>query len=109
MALKPAAPDALVFVEAQAAHARHARHGVGQLSLSAQRAPTRDACDDGWRKVEAIAAGAEAAASEATRMALALDTPAAWKAARAAEAAARDARRIVDERNHAYTFHADPS
>jgi hypothetical protein len=25
-----------------------------------------------------------------------------------AEAAARDARRLVDERNHAYTFHADP-
>ncbi len=41
-------------------------------------------------------------------MAVALDNQAAWKAARAAEAAAQDARRIILERNHAYTFHADP-
>jgi hypothetical protein len=42
------------------------------------------------------------------RLAAELDRKSAWKAARAAEAAAREARRIVDERNHAYTFHADP-
>jgi hypothetical protein len=41
-------------------------------------------------------------------MALELDDPASWKAARTAQAAARAARRIVDERNHAYTFHTDP-
>jgi hypothetical protein len=41
-------------------------------------------------------------------MAAELDNKSAWKSARAAEAAARDARRIVDQRNHAYTFHADP-
>jgi len=41
-------------------------------------------------------------------MAAQIDNNSAWKAARAAEAAARDARRIVDERNHAYSFHTDP-
>jgi len=96
------------LVKAHAARARDARHGAGQLSLGAQRAPTCDACDDGWRRVEEIVAVAEASAFAAARMAAELDNNAAWKAARAAEAAARDARRIVDERNHAYTFHADP-
>ncbi len=96
------------MLAAHVARAQDARHGAGQLSRSAQRAPTREACDDGWRRVEAIAAVAEASAAEATRMAGALDDGASWKAARAAEEAARKARRIVDERNHAYTFHADP-
>ena len=96
------------LVKAHAARARDARHGAGQLSLGAQRAPTCEACDDGWRRVEAIVAVAETSASVAARMAAELDTDSAGKAARAAEAAARDARRIVDERNHAYTFHADP-
>jgi len=41
-------------------------------------------------------------------MAAEVDNHAAGKAASVAEAAARDARRIVDERNHAYTFHTDP-
>jgi hypothetical protein len=95
-------------VKAHAARARDARHGVGQLSLGAQRAPTRDDCDDGWRRVEEIVGVAEAAAVEAARLALLLDDPAARRAAAVAEAAARDARRIVGERNHAYTFHADP-
>ena len=53
-------------------------------------------------------AEAEAFASQATRLARILDDRAAWTSARAAEAAARDARRLVAERNHAYTFHADP-
>jgi hypothetical protein len=97
-----------ILVKAHAARAEDARHGAGQLSLGAQRAPTCDACDDGWERVEAIVAVAEASARVATRTAAELDDGAAWKAARAAEAAARDARRIVDERNHAYTFHADP-
>ncbi len=98
------------LVEAHTARAQDARHGAGQLSRSAQRAPTREDCDDGWRRVEAIVTVAEASASEAARMALELelDHDTARKAARAAESAARDARRIVDERNHAYTFHADP-
>ncbi len=96
------------LVTAYAARAREARYGAGQLSLSAQRAPTREACDDGWQRVEEIVAVAEASAAAAARVALALDNHAAWKAARAAEAAARDARRLVNDRNHAYTFHADP-
>lgn len=96
------------LVNAHAARAQDARHGANQLSLGAQRAPTRDACDDGWQRVEAIVAVAEASAFEAARMAGPLDDHAASKAARAAKEAARDARRLVDERNHAYTFHADP-
>ena len=97
-----------MLVKAHAAQAGDARHGAGQLSLGAQRAPTRDDCDDGWRRVAEIVAAAEAAAAEAARLALLLDDPAASRLARAAEAAAQDARRIVRERNHAYTFHADP-
>jgi hypothetical protein len=95
-------------VRAHAARAQDARHGAGQLSLGAQRAPTCEACDDGWQRVEEIVAAAEASALVATRVAAELDNNSARKAARAAAAAARDARRIVDERNHAYTFHADP-
>jgi hypothetical protein len=94
--------------EAHAARAEHARHGANQLSLSAQRAPTRDACDEGWRRVEEIVALAEASALEAARVAIELEGHAARKAARLAATAARDARRLVDERNHAYTFHSDP-
>src|SRR5687767_229595 len=102
------------LAKAHAAWAEDARHGAGQLSLSAQRAPTREACEDGWERVMAIASGAETAARIAATMAQELEEAAdpklaraAWKAARAAEVAARDARRIVDERNLAYTFHAD--
>jgi hypothetical protein len=96
------------LVKAHAARARDARHGAGQLSLGAQRAPTCEACDDGWRRVDEIVAVAEASALVATRTVAEIDNKSAWKAARAAEAAARDARRIINERNHAYTFHADP-
>lgn len=96
------------LVKAHGARARDACHGAGQLSRGSQRAPTRADCDDGWQRVEAIVAVAEASALAAMRLAAELDDSRAWKAARAAEAAARDARRIVDERNHAYTFHTDP-
>jgi len=98
----------LTHVLAHAARAQDARHGAGQLSLSAQRAPTVEGCDDGWRRVEGIVATCEASALEAARVAAELDHARASKAVQAAQAAARDARRIVDERNHAYTFHADP-
>jgi hypothetical protein len=100
--------DQRLAVEAHAVRAQGARYGAGQISLGSQRAPTREACDDGWQRVDSIVAEAEAFASEATRLAQLLDDRAAWKAARAAEAAARDARRLILERNHAYTFHADP-
>lgn len=96
------------LIRAHAARAEDARHGAGQLSRGSQRAPTRDACDDGWQRVEEIVAVAEASASEAARLAAELDNDAARKAANRAAAAARDARQIIDERNHAYTFHTDP-
>jgi len=111
------------LVNALAARARDARHGAGQISLGSQRAPTPEACEDGWRRVESIVIVAEESAVHAARVAEELEEAArqatgrgdasrraarARKAARAAEAAARDARRIVDERNHAYTFHTDP-
>jgi hypothetical protein len=96
------------LVKAHAARARDARHGAGQLSLGAQRAPTCEACDDGWRRVEEIVGVAEASAVEAARVAASLDRESARQGARAAQAAAREARRLVDQRNHAYTFHADP-
>ncbi len=96
------------LVKAHAARARDARHGAGQLSLGAQRAPTCEDCDDGWRRVEEIVAVAEASALAAAGVAAEMDNKTTWKAARAAEDAAHDARRIVDERNHAYTFHAAP-
>jgi len=97
------------LLKAHAARARDARHGAGQLSLGAQRAPTCGACDDGWQRVEEIVSVAEASATAAARIAGELGTKAAANVARAAEAAARDARRLVEERNHAYTFHADPT
>jgi len=96
------------LLAANTALAQDARHGAGQLSLGAQRAPTRADCDDGWQRVEEIVAGAESAAAVAQRVAADLASESGWKAARVAQAAARDARRIVAQRNHAYTFHADP-
>ncbi|WP_437821323.1 hypothetical protein [Sorangium sp. So ce1078] len=103
------------LARAHAARAEDALHGAGQLSLSAQRAPTREACDDGWRRVEAIVSGADASAGAAAISATELEAGsprssvarAARAAAHRAEVAARAARRIIEERNHAYTFHTD--
>jgi hypothetical protein len=103
------------LAEAHAAKAEDALHGAGQLSLSAQRAPTLDACDDGWRRVEAIVAGAETSAGVAAAVAAELEAEAkshssarkARAAARTAEDAARAARSLIEGRNHAYTFHTD--
>lgn len=100
--------QAQLLVQALAARAEDSRHGANQLSMGAQRAPTRFDCQDGWERVESIVEIAEASAAEAERVARDLDSAVARKAAAAATAAARDARRIVDERNNAYTFHADP-
>ncbi len=103
------------LARAHAARAEDALHGAGQLSLSAQRSPTREACDDGWRRVETIVAGAETSAAAAAKNALELEVlaphsrlaRAACTAARRAKAAAAAARQIVEQRNHAYTFHTD--
>jgi hypothetical protein len=99
---------------AHAAKAEDALHGANQLSLSAQRAPTREACEEGWRRVAAIVAGAEVSARVAASMARSLEDDAPPRSARAARlaagraaAAAESAARILAERNHAYTFHAD--
>ena len=56
------------WVRAHAARAEDARHGAGQLSRGCQRAPTREACEEGWQRVESIVAVAEASASEAERV-----------------------------------------
>lgn len=98
----------LTLAKAYAARAEDARHGVNQLSQASQRAPTRHDCDDGWRRVESYAQVAEASAVEAMSIATQLDSKAAWQAAGASRDAAQDARRIVDARNSAYTFHASP-
>jgi len=100
---------------AHAERAEDALRGAGQLSLSAQRAPTVEACGEGWRNVEVIVAGAEASARAAATIALELEVGptsaplvrAAHRFAHRAEAAARAARQIVENRNHAYTFHTD--
>jgi hypothetical protein len=93
---------------AQSAWAQDARHGAGQLSRSAQRAPTREGCDEGWQNVERIVLGAEEAAAEAVHFASVVDEPRVQKLAALASAAAKEARGIVENRNNAYTFHADP-
>jgi hypothetical protein len=68
-------------------------HGANQLSLSAQRAPTPEACDEGWERVGSLVAIAEQAARAANGD---------------ANGVGRAGRRLLDERNHAYTFHTDP-
>ena len=61
--------SASVLASAHAARAEDALHGAGQLSLSAQRAPTLDACEEGWQRVERIVVAAEEAAHAAERAA----------------------------------------
>jgi hypothetical protein len=97
------------LLSAHAARAADARHGAGQLSLGSQRAPTIEDCDDGWQRVEEIVLACEASASEAERLARELEDPSARDKAVLARTLARDARGLIDARNHAYTFHADPS
>ncbi|HSY22047.1 MAG TPA: hypothetical protein VK841_08040, partial [Polyangiaceae bacterium] len=105
-----------ILARAHAARAEDALHGAGQLSLSAQRAPTRGACDEGWCRVESLVAAAEDAslAAQVAAKAAVVMAGASSSVARAArvaveraEVAARTARKIVDDRNHAYTFHTD--
>ncbi len=81
---------------------------AGQLSRGSQRASTLADCEEGWQRVEQIVCTAEEAALQAARLAQALDTAKARVFASRAETATKAARKIVTERNHAYTFHADP-
>ncbi len=97
-----------VLVRAFSARAEDARYGAGQLSRGSQRAPTLEDCEDGWQRVEQIVCNAEEAALEAARFAWLLDSAKAREIAHRAETAGKAARKIVLERNRAYTFHADP-
>jgi len=97
-----------VLLQAFASRGEDARYGAGQLSRGSQRAPTLEDCEDGWQRVEQIVCTAEEAALEAARFARLLDTAKAREIARRAEVAGKAARKIVLERNRAYTFHADP-
>ncbi len=97
-----------VLLRAQTARAEDARYGAGQLSRGSQRAPTVADCEDGWQRVEQIVCTAEESALEAARLARLLNTVEAREIAHRAEVAAKAARKIVIERNRAYTFHADP-
>jgi hypothetical protein len=97
-----------VLVQTHAARAEDARYGAGQLARGSQRAPTWEDCEDGWQRVEEIAGNAEEAAVAAAGFARQLATDKASALARRAEASAIAARKIVLERNRAYTFHADP-
>ncbi len=97
-----------VLLRTQSVRAEDARYGAGQLSRGSQRAPTLADCEDGWQRVEQIACNAEEAALQAARCAQVLNTPKARAIANRANIAGKAARKIVIERNHAYTFHADP-
>lgn len=105
----------LLSAKALAVKADDARHGANQLSQSAQRAPTLEACDEGWQRVENIVGVAVEAAALAGAIAVELEREApetaiaraARVAADRAAGAARAAQTHVAERNHAYTFHTD--
>lgn len=102
------------LAHAHAARADDAVHGARQLSLSAQRAPTPGACDEGWTRVAdrvALAgASADAARDAATELARRCPGPRSRRAARSAdraEGSAREGRDLLAARNRAYTFHGD--
>jgi hypothetical protein len=96
------------LLRAHTARAENARYGAGQLARGSQRAPTHEDCDDGWQRVEAIVRESEASALATAAIADELDHPQARELAQRAQASATKARQIVQDRNPAYTFHADP-
>jgi hypothetical protein len=97
-----------ILVAAHAARAEDARYGAGQLSRSAQRAPTREDCEDGWTKVRSIVGNARVSSLEARRHADILGDHRSRQLAARAERAAASAQHTLDERNQAYTFFTDP-
>lgn len=99
---------AWTLVRVYAARAEDARYGAGQIARGSQRAPTFEDCEDGWARVEEIVLGAEAFARRAETLATELGQPRAFRIAETAGRAAQKARAVIRERNHAYTFHADP-
>lgn len=96
------------LVVAHAARAEDARYGAGQLSRSAQRAATREDCEDGWSKVRSIVGNAQTSSLEARRHADGAGDYRSQQLAARAERAATSAQRTLDERNQAYTFFTDP-
>lgn len=96
------------LLRAHTARAENARYGAGQLARGSQRAPTQEDCDDGWQRVESIVRESEASALATAAIAGELDHPQARELAQRAQASATKARQIVQERNRAYTFHANP-
>jgi len=99
---------ARLLVRAYASRSEAARYGAGQLSRSAQRAPTLKDCNAGWRQVAVIAQDARAAADSAQPLAQELGNFRSLAFAQRAKAAAESAAQIVAERNQAYTFHTLP-
>ena len=97
-----------VLLRAHTARAEDARYGAGQLSRGSQRAPTLEDCEDGWQRVEGIVSNAEDAATAVKRFAKLLGTTETQALAIQAQEAAMGARKIVTERNRAYTFHTTP-
>lgn len=96
------------LVEAYAVQAEDARYGAGQLSRGSQRAPTCEDCEDGWQRVLQMVQACQAAAARALCLADELGQRRAQRTSARAQRAADAARSIVADRNHAYTFHADP-
>lgn len=92
------------LLRALAAAAEDARYGAGQLSRGAQRAPSLAATEEGWQRVEEIVRGAERAAEQARHLSEELKDERACALAQQAQVSAVRARRIVLERNRAYTF-----
>lgn len=92
-----------------ASFARDARYGAGQLSRAAQRAPSVADCEDGWERVAEIVRGAEDVAERAGTLVSERDAPALHEFVDETQRSAQAARVIVESRNHAYTFHANPS
>lgn len=97
-----------LLLRSLAAFAEDARYGAGQLSRGAQRAPTLAASEEGWQRVEQIVRGAEGAAEEARQLAAGLEEARVRALAERASASAQAARRILSERNRAYTFQTRP-
>lgn len=95
----------LILLKAYLAQAHDAFHGANQLAQGSQRAPTREDCEDGWQRVESIVRVAEDSAQKGKQCAERSNLSNAYKIANQIKRIANDARRIIDERNHAYTFH----
>ncbi len=105
---------ALTLAQAYACAAEDALHGANQFSMSAQRAPSTEACNEGWTHVAELVETA-CHHARASRDVLTGVDPRAGKALRRVEQAAMRAEKaahaacdLVSARNDAYVFHAAP-